>query len=170
MTSRESQPWFRRTLRHCNRVLRDSTRLLEFQTCRSKASIQCCRKLASLLQRDGEELERHYRKILDELGKKSGMLGASGCERQGASRRFGDGELKLCVTNPWLAPCGSRDCGRISKTPPRSAEGIVDSVDTENWSSMQADTKNGESTKDCSKRVCERQGASRRFVAFGTGG
>ena len=24
----------------------------------------------------GEELERHYRKILDELGKKSGMLGA----------------------------------------------------------------------------------------------
>ena len=31
---------------------------------------------ASLLQRDGEELERHYRKILDELGKKSGMLGA----------------------------------------------------------------------------------------------
>ena len=43
---------------------------------------------ASLLERDGEELERHYRKILDELGKKSGMLGASGCERQGASRRF----------------------------------------------------------------------------------
>ena len=31
---------------------------------------------ASLLERDGEELERHYRKILDELGKKSGMLGA----------------------------------------------------------------------------------------------
>ena len=78
-----------------------------------------------------------------ELGKKSGMLGASGCERQGASRRFGDGELKRCVTNPRLAPCGSRDCGRISKTPPRSAEGIVDSVDTENWSRMQADTKGG---------------------------
>ena len=57
---------------------------------------------ASLLQRDGEELERHYRKILDELGKKSGMLGASGCERQGASRRFRDGELKRCVTNPRL--------------------------------------------------------------------
>ena len=31
---------------------------------------------ASLLERDGEELERHYRKILDELGKKAGMLGA----------------------------------------------------------------------------------------------
>ena len=31
---------------------------------------------ASLLERDGEELERHYLKILDELGKKSGMLGA----------------------------------------------------------------------------------------------
>lgn len=36
---------------------------------------------ASLLQRDGEELERHYRHILDEVGvrdacKKSGMLGA----------------------------------------------------------------------------------------------
>ena len=31
---------------------------------------------ASLLKRDGEDLEKHYRKILDELGKKSGMLGA----------------------------------------------------------------------------------------------
>ena len=31
---------------------------------------------ASLLKRDGEELERHYRKILDALGDKSGMLGA----------------------------------------------------------------------------------------------
>ena len=30
----------------------------------------------SLLERDGEELERHYRKILEALGKKSGMLGA----------------------------------------------------------------------------------------------
>ena len=69
------------------------------------------------------------------------MLGASDGERQGASRRFGDGELRRYATNPRLAPCGSRDCGRISKTPPRSAEGIVDSVDTENWSSMQADTK-----------------------------
>ena len=47
---------------------------------------------ASLLERDGEELERHYRKILDELGKKSGMLGRSSKRR-----------------------------GRISKTPPRSA-------------------------------------------------
>ncbi|TWU36464.1 putative type I restriction enzymeP M protein [Novipirellula aureliae] len=31
---------------------------------------------ASLLQRDGEELQRHYRHILDELGKESGMLRA----------------------------------------------------------------------------------------------
>ena len=74
---------------------------------------------ASLLQRDGEELERHYRKILDELGKKSGMLGAIFKKR-----------------------------GRISKTPPRSAEGSVELIDTENWSSMQADTKNGVSTFD----------------------
>jgi len=29
----------------------------------------------SLLARDGEELERHYRHVLDELGKKSGTLG-----------------------------------------------------------------------------------------------
>ena len=69
------------------------------------------------------------------------MLGASDCERQGASRRYGDSELKRCATNPRLAPCGSRDCGRISKTPPRSAEGIVELIDTENWSSTQADTK-----------------------------
>jgi len=27
------------------------------------------------------------------------------------------------------------------KTPPRSAEGIVELIDTENWSSMQADAK-----------------------------
>ena len=60
------------------------------------------------------------------------MLGASDGERQGASRRFGNGELDRCVTNTRLAPCGSRDCGRISNTPPRTAEGIVDSADSEN--------------------------------------
>ena len=61
---------------------------------------------ASLLQRDGEELERHYRKILDERAR------SPGCSGRSSKRR-----------------------GRISKTPPRSAEGIVDSVDTENCSS-----------------------------------
>ena len=49
--------------------------------------------------------------------------------------------MKRYATNPRLAPCGSRDCGWISKTPPRSDEGIVELIDTENWSSMQADTK-----------------------------
>jgi hypothetical protein len=38
---------------------------------------------ASLLERDGEELELHYRKIFDKLGKQSGMLGATDGERQG---------------------------------------------------------------------------------------
>ena len=35
----------------------------------------------------------------------------------------------------------SKRRGRISKTPLRYAEGIVELIDTENWSSMQADTK-----------------------------
>jgi hypothetical protein len=38
----------------------------------------------SLLKRDGEELERHYRNILEELGKKSGMLGAIFKKAEGA--------------------------------------------------------------------------------------
>ena len=82
---------------------------------------------ASLLERDGEELERHYRKILNERASAK-RARSSGCSGRSSKRR-----------------------GRISKTPPRSDEGIVDSVDTENWSSMQADTKNGESTFDGTK-------------------
>ena len=67
---------------------------------------------ASLLQRDGEELERHYRKILDELGKKSGMLGAI------------FKKARQDIQNP-------ATLRRL----------IVELIDTENWSSMQADTK-----------------------------
>ncbi|MCL4123514.1 UNVERIFIED_CONTAM: hypothetical protein GTU68_059864 [Idotea baltica] len=67
---------------------------------------------ASLLQRDGEELERHYRHILDELGKKSGMLGAI------------FKKARQDIQNP-------ATLRRL----------IVELIDTENWSSMQADTK-----------------------------
>ena len=68
---------------------------------------------ASLLQRDGEELERHYRKILDELGKKSGMLGAI------------FKKARQDIQNPATLRRGNRRADRH----------------TENWSSMQADTK-----------------------------
>ena len=67
---------------------------------------------ASLLKRDGEELERHYRKILDELGRKSGMLGAI------------FKKARQDIQNP-------ATLRRL----------IVELIDTENWSSMQADTK-----------------------------
>ena len=67
---------------------------------------------ASLLQRDGEELERHYRKILDELGKKSGMLGAI-----------------------------FKKARQDIQSPSTLRRLIVELIDTENWSSMQADTK-----------------------------
>lgn len=67
---------------------------------------------ASLLERDGEELERHYRRILDELGKKSGMLGAI------------FKKARQDIQNP-------ATLRRL----------IVELIDTENWSSMQADTK-----------------------------
>ena len=72
---------------------------------------------ASLLERDGEELERHYRKILDERASAK-RAKSPGCSGRSSKRR-----------------------GRISKTPPRYAEGSVELIDTENWSSMQADTK-----------------------------
>ena len=67
---------------------------------------------ASLLERDGEELERHYRKILDELGRKSGMLGAI------------FKKARQDIQNP-------ATLRRL----------IVELIDTENWSSMQADIK-----------------------------
>ena len=52
---------------------------------------------ASLLERDGEELERHYRKILDERASAK-RARSPGCSGRSSKRR-----------------------GRISKTPPRSA-------------------------------------------------
>ena len=52
---------------------------------------------ASLLERDGEELERHYRHILE--------------ERASANR----------ARNPGCSGRSSKRRGRISKTPPRSA-------------------------------------------------
>ena len=62
---------------------------------------------ASLLQRDGEELERHYRKILDERASAK-RVKSPGCLRRSSKRR-----------------------GRISQTPRRSAEGIVELIDTD---------------------------------------
>ena len=72
---------------------------------------------ASLLERDGEELERHYRKILDERALRSGP-----------QVRDARGDLQ-------------KGAAGYPKPPPRSAAGIVDSVDTENWSSIGADIK-----------------------------
>jgi type I restriction enzyme M protein len=66
----------------------------------------------SLLERDGDELEVHYRHILEELGKKPGMLGAI------------FKKARQDIQNP-------ATLRRL----------IVDLIDTENWSSMQADVK-----------------------------
>lgn len=65
-----------------------------------------------MLGRDGEELERHYRKIFEERASAK-RAANSGCSGRSSKRR-----------------------GRISETPPHSAKGIVDFVDTENWYSM----------------------------------
>ena len=66
----------------------------------------------SLLERDGDELEVHYRHILEELGKNPGMLG----EIFKKARQE--------IQNP----------ATLKKL-------IVDLIDTENWSSMEADVK-----------------------------
>ncbi len=67
---------------------------------------------ASLLKLDGDALEVHYRHILEELGKKSGMLGAI----------FQKARQEI-------------------QNPATLKRLIVDLIDTENWSSMQADVK-----------------------------
>jgi len=66
----------------------------------------------SLLEKDGDELEVHYRHILEELGKKPGMLG----EIFKKSRQ----EIQNPATLKRL---------------------IVDLIDAENWMSMEADVK-----------------------------
>ena len=66
----------------------------------------------SLLKRDGDELEVHYRKILEQLGKKKGMLG----------------EI-FKKARPEI------------QNPATLKRLIVDLIDTENWSAMQADVK-----------------------------
>ena len=66
----------------------------------------------SLLERDGDELEVHYRHILEELGKQKGMLG----------------EIFKKARPEIQNPATLR---RL----------IVDLIDTENWSAMQADVK-----------------------------
>jgi type I restriction enzyme M protein len=66
----------------------------------------------SLLERDGDELEVHYRHLLEELGKKPGMLGAI----------FKKARQEI-------------------QNPATLRRLIVDLIDTESWSSMQADVK-----------------------------
>ena len=66
----------------------------------------------SLLKREGDELERHYRHILEELARKRGMLG----------------EIFKKARQEIQNPATLR---RL----------IVDLIDTESWSSMQADVK-----------------------------
>lgn len=66
----------------------------------------------SLLERDGDELEVHYRHVLEELGKKPGMLGAI----------FKKARQEI-------------------QNPATLRRLIVDLIDTESWSSMQADVK-----------------------------
>jgi type I restriction enzyme M protein len=66
----------------------------------------------SLMKRDGDELEAHYRHILEELGKKPGMLG----------------EI-FKKARPEI------------QNPATLKRLIVDLIDTESWSSMEADVK-----------------------------
>jgi len=66
----------------------------------------------SLLARDGDELDKHYRRILDELGKKPGMLGLI---FRKAQNRIQD--------------------------PAKLRRLIVDLIDKEEWSSLDADVK-----------------------------
>ncbi len=66
----------------------------------------------SLLDRDGDELEVHYRHVLEELGKQKGMLG----------------EI-FKKARPEI------------QNPATLKRLIVDLIDTENWSAMQADVK-----------------------------
>jgi type I restriction enzyme M protein len=66
----------------------------------------------SLLKKDGDELETHYRHILDTLGKKSGMLGLI----------FRKAQNKI------------QDPAKLRRL-------IMDLIDKEQWSSMSADVK-----------------------------
>ena len=66
----------------------------------------------SLLDRDGDELEVHYRHVLEELGKQKGMLG----------------EI-FKKARPEI------------QNPSTLRRLIVDLIDAENWSAMQADVK-----------------------------
>ena len=65
------------------------------------------------------------------------FLGLSSCERQGASRRFGDGELEPLRYEPAASALRLTMSRQDIQNP---AEGIVELIDTENWSRMQADT------------------------------
>lgn len=77
----------------------------------------------SLKSRDGDELLNHYRHILEELGKKPGMLG----------------EIFKRAKPEIQSPATLR---RL----------IVDLIDAEDWSKMEADER-ATSMKDCSPRA-----------------
>jgi type I restriction enzyme M protein len=78
---------------------------------------------ASLLARDGDELETHYRHLLEELGRRPGMLGLI---FRKAQNRIQD--------------------------PAKLRRLIVDLIDREEWSSLDADVK-GDPYEGCSKRT-----------------
>ena len=69
-------------------------------------------RLAGLLAKDGDELEIHYRHTLEELGKRSGMLGVI----------FRKAQNKI------------QDPAKLRRL-------IVDLIDKEQWSSLSADVK-----------------------------
>ena len=66
----------------------------------------------SLLRRDGDDLEAHYRHILTELGRRPGMLGVV-----------------------------FRKARTASRTRPSYSGSIVDLIDSENWMTLDADVK-----------------------------
>ena len=91
---------------------------------------------ASLLKRDGDELEAHYRHILEELGKQPGHARARSSTRRGPE-----------IQNP-------ATLRRL----------IVDLIDAEKWSSMEADVK-GDIYEGCSQRTPQdTKGAGQYFT------
>jgi type I restriction enzyme M protein len=77
----------------------------------------------SLLKHDGDELETHYRHVLESLGKEKGMLGVI----------FRKAQNKI------------QDPAKLRRL-------IVDLIDKEQWSSLSADVKVTH-TKGCSRRT-----------------
>jgi type I restriction enzyme M protein len=91
----------------------------------------------SLLKRDGDELETHYRQVLESLGKEKGMLGVI----------FRKAQNKI------------QDPAKLRRL-------IVNLIDKEQWSSLSADVKGALARRfaeNCSnERTCTRSCVFRR--------